>query len=84
MNIYDLKKKLQQLGTPDSWYHLEQYGNDDQKLTIKNENCKWIVYYSERGNRFNISEYTTESEACEDLLRRIKERFDFYRNFVMK
>jgi len=82
MTINDLKAKLEQLGTPNSWYHLEQYGNDDQKLTIKNENGKWIVYYSERGDRIKPSEYTTESEACEDLLNRIKDRFDFQKNFI--
>lgn len=82
MTIKDLKSKLEQLGAPNSWYHLEQYGNDDQKLTIKNENGKWIVYYSERGDKIKAVQHATESEACEDLLNRIKTRFDFQKNFI--
>lgn len=71
MTINELKAKLEQIGAPNSWYNLDQYGNDDQKLTIKNENGKWIVYYSERGDRIKPTEYATESEACEDLLNRV-------------
>lgn len=28
---------------------------------------RWVVYYSERGSRFDVVEFDTESSACEHL-----------------
>ena len=38
-----------------------------------NEGGKWLVYYSEDGDRMELSEYSTEEDACADCLSRLAE-----------
>jgi hypothetical protein len=77
MNIQELKMKLQDMGVPREWYHLENHGNDDQRLCIVEENDRWLVYYSERGSRFRIAEFDNEDDACGELLNRIIKTLDY-------
>lgn len=48
------------------------YGNCDDFIIELKKN-KWIVYnVDERGGIFNSKEYESESEACEEYLRRLR------------
>jgi hypothetical protein len=33
---------------------------------------RWVVYYTERGERSDIRKHQTEDEACRDLLSRLR------------
>lgn len=46
-----LEQKLNELGVPDYYYNLQGEGNNDDKLNLVHTNGKWVVYYSERGEK---------------------------------
>lgn len=49
----------------------QEFPNEAYCIRINSES-KWEVYYSERGNKNDLKEFNSESDACNDLLRRIK------------
>jgi hypothetical protein len=73
MNRKELGIKLKQLGISDNAYDL--YGNDgwgNKTVMAKNKpwskDTKWKIYdIDERGNKFDITSFDTEDEACESL-----------------
>jgi len=34
-------------------------------------NQEWIVYYSERGKKFDLMSFATEDDACKEILNRL-------------
>jgi hypothetical protein len=47
-------------------------GLPNEQLVLSHEGRRWCVYYSERGLRTGAQCYSTESEACHDLLGRLR------------
>jgi hypothetical protein len=72
MNKTELKKILEAEGYNPRVYDLEG-GQPSERYVLSDEKYRCCVYYSERGLRTGERCYPTESEACEDLLRRIRE-----------
>lgn len=70
MNIQTLEKQLHILGIPEDMYSLEG-GLPNEKLCIVQDGS-WQVYYSERGCKSGLREFTTEEEACAYFFETIK------------
>ena len=70
MDTGDLRVELDRLGIDPSRYSLKG-GRPDQGFAMKREGRKWIVYYSERGGRYDIEKFTTEDAACRWLISRL-------------
>jgi len=74
MTVQELKTKLFELDIPHYYYNICGSGEDDeQRICLSSEGGKWLVYYSEDGNRVDISEYADEGDACADCLGRLAE-----------
>jgi len=43
-------------------------GNPEDRYAIVQDGRTWKVYYSERGEQFELRQFATEDEACEYLL----------------
>ena len=43
-------------------------GMANDTLCLSREGCQWIVYYTERGLRFDDKCFESESDACNHLL----------------
>lgn len=71
MTIQELHKILTSLGVPDFYYNISGEGRDDERVCLFRDGTKWSVFYGERGHKTNLSQYETESDACEDALARI-------------
>lgn len=79
MKITELDENLKNNGIPRNWYSInegldEHYCIDEKGILKK----KWEVYYSERGNKVNLSIFELEQEACEYFLKLIYERYASY------
>ena len=79
MTINELKERLRAEKIPEGWYCLEQEGYRDDTTRLLFTKGKWLVYYIERGMKSDISEFETESDACEELLSRMLEDINSYR-----
>lgn len=73
MNRQSVKKALMKAGVPVDIYHLGGKGRKDQKLCIEETPRGWLVYYSERGKKFDLSVYDSKEKACRELYRRLAE-----------
>lgn len=72
MTVEELKKRLDEIGVPDDLYSLLIGGFPNEAYClIKNEDG-WEVYYSERGEKSDIQQFASESEACEYMLEELK------------
>ena len=73
MTVEHLRNKLDANKVPKYWYRIlpEGYwkqgsaGLMDEKYILSFENEKWCVYYSERGQKSDCHEFSSESEACD-------------------
>jgi hypothetical protein len=45
--------------------------DEDQAYCLVASGGEWVVYYSERGHRNSAQSFSNESDACEELLRRV-------------
>lgn len=64
MKKNELKNILEKEKISKSIYSLNG-GLPNEKLCLAFENDKWIVYYSERGIRTGVVEFTMEADACD-------------------
>ena len=71
MTIVELEKELNKIGVPKELYSLMVGGFPNEKLCIVKEET-WQVYYSERGHKYGLKVFDTETEACEFFLRKMK------------
>ena len=71
MNIKLLSDELLKEEIPKNWYMLTDKGISDMRTCIRLIDGKWSVYFSERGGKFMIKTFDTESEACFELLSRM-------------
>lgn len=67
VNIRDLQAELDRLDIDPSRYSLNG-GTPEDGFAMTREGSRWIVYYSERGGRYDIEVFTTEDAACRRLL----------------
>ena len=44
----------------------------DQVFVVDKWSNRWVVYYTERGEKSEIRKHRTEDEACRDLLSRLR------------
>ena len=74
MTVQELQAKLFEMEIPHYYYNICGSGEDEeQRICLTNDNGKWQVYYSEDGNRLELSEYADEAEACTDCFNRLVE-----------
>lgn len=71
MKIDELKTQLKELGVPGVLYSLRG-GAPSEKYCIEEKDGLWFTYYSERGERTGEKRFSSEDEACNDLLNRLK------------
>ena len=71
MNKNELKRLLEEKQIPVYYYNLDGTGEVDQRVCLEKKGQEWIVYYSERGKRFDTKKYLIEAEACQDILNRL-------------
>ncbi len=64
MNVYDLGVKLKSERISRTLYSLDG-GLPNEKICLDRENEKWIVYYSEIGERTGCVRFLRENEACQ-------------------
>jgi hypothetical protein len=73
MNKSELKSLLEAKQIPTYYYNLDGIGEIDQRVCLEKEGQEWIVFYSERGKRFDIKRFSKEDGACQEILNRLVE-----------
>lgn len=48
----------------------------DDAFVIDHRGGRWVVFYSERGGEYGLTEHDTEDAACRELLDRLLYRYD--------
>ncbi len=71
MNKEELKKALDKEGIHPHYYSLNglQGGPYDGTSILDKEGNKWLVYYFERGEKWDMHVFDTEDEACRFFLK---------------
>jgi len=79
MTIEQLNTELKKIGVSDDRYYLHGlFGstddNDKIAMTVKmgKYTAEYEVYYRERGEKHSVRTFTTETEACKYVLKKIK------------
>lgn len=72
MNISSLREILRLNNVPSDLYSLEG-GLPSETYCINSSVNGWEVYYSERGQKSHCAKFNNESDACEYLLKEIKQ-----------
>ncbi len=72
MNRRELKDVLQKEGIRSDMYDLDS-GHESERYTIRESHGVWDVYYSERGLESGNRKFLNESDACEYLLRALRQ-----------
>lgn len=72
MNVMQLEQELKRIGVPQWMYFLMHNGLPNEAFCLTPADGHWEVYYSERGLRSDLRTFSTEEEACEYLLGRLK------------
>jgi hypothetical protein len=65
MNKTILQNELEQAGINPLFYSLDGDERDLSLILNQLPYGRWEVYYSERGNRFDLHSFNSEAEACE-------------------
>ena len=64
---------LEHEGFPADRYCIGHRGRQpDQVFVADRWSSRWVVYYTERGGKFDIRKHETEDAACRDLLARLR------------
>lgn len=73
MNINELKLELDKHNVPRFEYSILPTSLPDERLClVQLDNEKWQVFFSERGNKFDLVEFNSEDEACKYFLNELK------------
>ncbi len=72
MNITELKIRLFNEEVPHYMYSVCD-GEEEQRVCLRESGGRWQVYYCEDGEKLDLMEFATESEACEELYKRVSE-----------
>ncbi|MEM7188153.1 MAG: hypothetical protein AAF439_00955 [Pseudomonadota bacterium] len=62
--------RLNQLGVPDEMYTIGGLGGGEV-YGVEEINGTWCTYYSERGFRNDLKEWSSEKEACDFLFKTV-------------
>jgi hypothetical protein len=79
MESRELRAVLEARGAPAEMYAIGDERNEAYCLT--QDHLGWLVYYSERGQRNDLRSFSTEHEACLDLLSRVLREMDSERGW---
>jgi hypothetical protein len=79
VNIDELLVRLDREKISKNWYLIGDIGYMDCKTCMRFSDGKWKVFFSERGGEFDLKTFDSESEACGDLLSRLKEEKALFR-----
>ena len=71
MDINNLEMELDRLNIPKNSYSLKG-GFPNESYCIAQNNGKWEVYYSERGNKTSLKTFDSEDSACQNFLSTVK------------
>lgn len=71
ITITELRQRLRSENVPEDCYSLEG-GLPDERYCLGTSESGWEVYYSERGRKSNLKQFTSEHEACEYFYQRLK------------
>ncbi|MDO4271165.1 MAG: hypothetical protein Q4C72_09630 [Eubacteriales bacterium] len=69
MNIKQLRAILNYLKVPNEFYNLGEYGLRDMRVCLEKKLTHWEVFFSERGQHFDVSIFDNETDACLALLK---------------
>lgn len=72
MNVEELRKQLRENNVPDDMYSLLVGGYPNEAFCLVETEDGWEVYYSERGKKSSSRQFSSESEACEYLERKLR------------
>lgn len=67
MNCSQLKEMLDKANIPESSYNLTGQGVLDNRYVLEHRGSSWLVYYYERGKKYEVKEYSSEGSACSYL-----------------
>ncbi|WP_349407778.1 hypothetical protein [Pseudalkalibacillus sp. SCS-8] len=70
MNIQKLKEVLEKKNIPSHYYSLDG-GLPNDAWCLRKSAVRWEVYYSERGKKYSVKEFTSEEEACNYLYNKL-------------
>jgi len=73
MTVQELQTKLFEMDVPHYYYSICGSSDEDQRICLIQENGRWLVYYSEDGDRLELSDHSDEDSACRDCLSRLAE-----------
>ena len=74
MNVNELKLILESENIPKRYYLLGNEGVTEDKDCLTFSNGQWHVFYSERGQKYDYVSFIAESDACDELLIRLRKR----------
>ena len=64
---------LESEGYPPASYGIGRHGKyGDQAVVLDRWGKRWVVYYTERGQKSSIRKHLSEDSACRDLLARLR------------
>ena len=71
MKIKELKKVVSRMYIPSSCHNLNG-GTPSDTYCLERFRKQWVIYYSERGKKYDIEYYDSEERACEVFYRILK------------
>ena len=80
MNTLELKEILKNEKIPERYYLLEPKGIREDKICLEFSGDVWQVYYSERGEKYNVAEFSNEHDACGEMLQRLRAKHEKAKN----
>lgn len=75
MDREELAARLEDEAIPVGWYHL--YGaHFDGRHVIDHRAAGWFVFFTERGDEWDVRRFETEAGACAELYSRLQREAD--------
>lgn len=71
MNVSELQATLDAEGFSRASYRINQQP-DESTLCVKKQGKIWLVFYFERGTRYDLQRFHPEEAACEYFLNRLR------------
>lgn len=75
MDRQALPERLRREGVPKQLYDFRR--RKDDVYVLSEEGGKWLVFYLERGSRYDLKSFDKEEDACEDFYNRLHESHQF-------
>jgi hypothetical protein len=76
MNINELKDIIVSENIPERYFLIGNKGVKDDKYCLMQIDGEWQVFYGERGKKNKLATFTDESDACLELLSRLRIRVE--------